>query len=64
MKEEKFWKEWNNLTKKEQELIDKWIKKLEKLGYTYDQMISIFKRAQQIHDLKENKNEKLPTKSR
>ena len=41
------------LTKKQQEqLADKWIAELEKAGFDFDEMIEIFKKAQQLLKLK------------
>lgn len=41
------------LTKKQQEeLADKWIEELESAGFSYDEMIEIFRKAQHILKLK------------
>lgn len=41
------------LTKKQQEeLADKWIAELQKAGFDFDEMIEIFRKAQQLLKLK------------
>jgi predicted Zn-dependent protease len=44
---------YKTLTKQQQEqLADKWIDELEKAGFDFDEMIEIFKKAQQLLKLK------------
>ena len=50
------------LPKKKQELVESWIQELAEAGYTYDDMIALFRKAQRLWDasklLSESKVEK------
>lgn len=51
-------KDRNGLPEREQKLVDKWIKELLDMGYTYDDMIAVFREAKRKYDdYKKNKNE-------